>query len=58
MYKRKTIDLWDIIGDYSSGPEVLCTETSLKEAKVNLRAYRENCPEISYYCNKRRERIE
>jgi len=41
-YQRKTRDLWDILGDYGQGWEVLTCATSLKEKNQHLREYREN----------------
>jgi hypothetical protein len=41
-YVRKTRDLWDILGNYGQGWEVLTCATSLKEKNQYLREYREN----------------
>lgn len=57
-YQRKTIDLWDIEGRYSDGWEVLCTETSRKDARENLKAYREAEPGIAFRIRKYRARME
>ena len=59
-YQRKTRDRWDIETNYGYGDgwEVECSEYSLKDAKMNYRLYRENCPELAVRLRKRRERIE
>jgi hypothetical protein len=41
-YQRKTRDLWDILGNYGHGWEVLTCATSLKEKRELMRDYREN----------------
>ena len=42
MYQRKTVDEYDIEGDYGSGFCVLCTEATAKEARQRVREYLEN----------------
>ena len=42
MYKRKTIDRWDIMTNYGYGWECENSEYTLKDAKRSLREYREN----------------
>ena len=42
MYKRKTIDRWDIMTNYGYGWECENSEYTLKDAKRSVREYREN----------------
>ena len=42
IYKRKTIDRWDIMTNYGDGWECENSEYTLKDAKRSLREYREN----------------
>ena len=42
MYKRKTVDRWDIMTDYGYGWECECSEYTWKEAKQTAKEYREN----------------
>lgn len=47
-YKRKTIDEWHILVWYGShGWEHETTETSWKDARAQLKCYRENCPQYA-----------
>jgi len=57
-YKRKTIDVWDIRGDYGHGFETVTAETSWGEARNRLREYRENEPGTAFKAVKTREKIE
>jgi hypothetical protein len=57
-YKRKTIDTWQIWTNYGQGWEHECTEMSRKEARENVKAYRENAPGVQLRVRRRRERIE
>lgn len=41
--ERKTIDRWDIMANYGDGWTCECSEYSLREAKAQLKTYRENC---------------
>ncbi len=41
-YIRKTVDRWDIMGNYGYGWECECSEYTFKEAKQRLKEYREN----------------
>ena len=43
-YQRKTEDEYQLVYDYGAGegPEVLCTELTLKDAKRNKQLYIEN----------------
>ena len=54
-YVRKTIDRWDIIGNYGYGGECECSEYTWKEAKQTLREYQENGGG-SYRLEKHREK--
>lgn len=42
MYKRKTIDRWDIETNYGYGWEVENSEYTREDAKRSLREYKEN----------------
>lgn len=57
MYKRKTEDEWRIMGFYPDGWEELTTETTWKEAKANVKAYRENEPGTRFKVVKKRVKI-
>lgn len=59
MYKRKTIDVYEIQGYYGEtyGYEVVTTEETYKDAKEQLKCYRENEPAISFRIVKKREKI-
>lgn len=48
MYKRKTHDEYDIEGNYGQGWEVVTTEETYREAREQLRCYRENEPQYSH----------
>ena len=41
-YIRKTVDRWDIMGNYGYGWECECSEYTFEEAKQRLKEYREN----------------
>ena len=41
-YVRKTKDRWDIETNYGYGWEVECSEYTLKEAKEQIKCYRDN----------------
>jgi hypothetical protein len=56
MYKRKTVDLFDIEGDYGHGFEVVTAETTYSDARRALREYRENEPGIAFRIRKYREK--
>ena len=57
MYKRKTIDTYEVQGYYDSQYEMVTTEETWKDAKEQLKCYRENEPGISFRIVKKRERI-
>ncbi len=60
MYERKTRDEWTIQGNYGYGDgwEDLSAYDDRREARADLRAYRENEPEYAHRLVKRRVRIE
>jgi hypothetical protein len=55
MYNRKTVDTWQIWVNYGQGWEHECTELSLAAMKVNVKAYRDNCPGIRIKVRPHRE---
>lgn len=57
MYKRKTRDAYYIMANYGYGWEEECQADNLKEARQNLKEYRENGGG-QYYLKKKREKIE
>ena len=57
-YKRKTKDMFDVMGLYSGTWEPVTCEESWKEAKERLKEYRENEPGTAFKIRKYRERIE
>ena len=57
MYKRKTIDRWDIMTNYGYGWECENSEYTLKDAKRSVREYRENV-QGDVRLEKHREKIE
>ena len=58
MYVRKTYDEYEVLGNYGYGWDVLTTCATLKEARDDLKAYRENEPSVPHKIEKRRVRIE
>jgi hypothetical protein len=54
MYKRKTEDEFDILGDYGQGPEMVTCETSYSAAMEQIRTYRKNEPGIKFTYKKHR----
>jgi len=56
-YIRKTVDTWQIWTNYGYGWELECIEMSRKEARENVRAYRENAPGVQLRVIKKREPI-
>lgn len=56
-YVRKTRDRWDIMTNYGYGWEAECSAYTLKEAKADARAYRENT-RAAVRIEKHREKIE
>ena len=58
MYKRKTVDEYEIQGNYSYGFECVTTEETWKAAKEHLKCYRENEPGTAFKIVKKRVKIE
>jgi len=57
-YQRKTIDEYEIQGNYSyHGFEVVTTEATYREAKIQVKCYRENEP-YEFKIVKKRIKIE
>lgn len=57
-YQRKTRDRWDIMTNYGYGWECETSEYTYKEAKEQLKCYRENaCGRFSVRMEKHREKI-
>ena len=56
-YVRKTVDLYDILGDYGGGFEIVNCESSRKAARDSIREYRENEPTVQFKIKKYREKI-
>lgn len=57
MYKRKTIDRWDIETDYGDGWFVECSEYSWSEARKTYREYVSNpCGWLRIRLTKHREK--
>ena len=56
-YQRKTRDVWVIEGNYGYGWEEVTAEDSYKDARENMRLYRENEPEYPHRLRCTRERI-
>lgn len=59
MYKRKTFDEYEIQGDYGygCGYETVTTETTSREAREQLRVYRENEPGVHFRIVKKRIKL-
>ena len=57
MYKRKTKDVYLIIGNYGYGWEEITEEETRKEAVKQLRCYNENEPQYPHKIMKKRRRI-
>ena len=55
MYKRKTIDRWDIMANYGYGWDCEVSECTRTEAIQTLKEYRENGTGV-YRLEKHRER--
>jgi hypothetical protein len=58
-YKRKTRDVYDIQGDYGYGHgwETVTAEETYRDARVQLRGYRDNEPGVPFRIKITRERI-
>ena len=59
MYQRKTRDVWEVQGYYGPeyGWECVCSEETWKEARVQVKCYRENEPQYPHRVKLVRERI-
>lgn len=58
MYIRKTIDTWEVQGNYGYGWECVTTEMKYREARDRLKEYRENDHYGSFRIKLVRERKE
>jgi hypothetical protein len=58
MYTRKTTDEYEIQGNYGYGWEMVTTEETWKDARAQLRCYRENEPNASHRVKKIRVKKE
>lgn len=58
MYKRKTVDEYEIQGNYGQGFECVTTEENRKAAREQLKCYRENEPSVAHRIVKKRVKIE
>jgi len=56
-YKRKTRDYFVIQGDYGFGFEDVSAESTWKDTKATLKAYRENEPNMAFKVLRKRESI-
>ena len=56
-YIRKTRDYWDIEQNCGYGWEVVTAEDTWREAREQLKCYRENQPEYPVRARRKRERI-
>jgi len=56
-YVRKTEDEFEILGDYGQGWELVTTETCRKDAREQIKLYRENEPGVPFTFKKRRVKI-
>jgi len=57
MYIRKTIDTWEVQGDYGYGWECVTTEIKRREAVGRLKEYRVNEPFTPFRIKMVREKI-
>ena len=53
-YKRKTIDEYEVQGNYGYGFEALIMEDNFKAARENLKRYQENERGVSFKIVKKR----
>lgn len=56
-YTRKTKDIYILLSNYGYGWDEELTEDTYKEAKEQLKIYRENCPQAQYKVVKKRVKI-
>lgn len=54
MYIRKTYDEYEVQGNYGQGWEMVTIEETYKEAKAQLKCYRENEPGTAHRIVKKR----
>ena len=59
-YKRKTEDVWVVLGNYGYGHgwEAVTEEAKYQEGKQRLKEYRENEPQFSHKLVCRRRKLE
>lgn len=57
VYVRKTVDEFDIEGDYGQGFEVVTCESTWKNAKAQIKTYRENEPGIIFRIKHHRVKV-
>lgn len=57
-YTRKTRDEFEIAGNYGCGFECVTTEETHRGARLTVRLYRENEPDIPFKIITRRVRID
>ncbi len=57
MYTRKTVDIWEIQGNYGCGWECVTAEETRKEARERFREYTENEPGVPFRMKLKREKI-
>lgn len=55
-YERKTVDVFEVQGDYGQGWECVYGSYDRKDARARLAEYRENDPKHSYKLVKVREK--
>jgi hypothetical protein len=56
-YARKTKDVWYILVNYGHGWEHELTEESWKDARAQMKCYRENCPQYPVRSRRTREKL-
>ena len=56
-YTRKTKDVYVLMSNYGYGWEEEIEEDKYKEAKEQLKTYRENCPQYQFKIKKKRVKI-
>jgi hypothetical protein len=57
MYKRRTVDEYEIQGNYGQGFECVTTEEKYSAAREQLKTYRENESQYYHRIVKRRVKI-
>ena len=57
VYVRKTEDEYDIEGDYGQGFEVVTCESTWKDAKAQIKIYRENEPGVAFRIKHHRVKV-